>query len=549
MNIRLTHQQLLWGFFLACGGLALLMLMSDPAFAQAAPTSRNFSCASGRATGDLIAKAASCPEALKWDNIFSFLVCHIETITSQIFGNMYCGIIKELIPAVKAVLTLAVITFGVGFTIGVIPATGREFMVFLLKIAFVLAFATQAEYMIGYGYNFLVTGLREGTTLAMSSIIPPNEDGSPVTTTTEMYGFLDRGLFQIVGFATETAGENWGPGSNPCQNAIFAALLVMAIAFPPLFLLSVMLLFKMMMVFLRSCFGYLFSIVGIAFLMVLSPIFLSFSLFKQTRAWFDKWLGYLASFALQVVIIFAFIAMVLSMNPTSLLTSISQLVVERQETRQTSGWRWPWEYCTLCKFEVIENGTVDDAGTVTGGSVKTLGEGVNINPATDRLRCKAGNESYAIDQSITPNGEGGGVSAEEVNALFQLTSSVIISLIILAYVIDQMLFYVPSIAWRLASSMSSGVYAPQVVGGNDIYSQSTAVNAGPLELMQSTGDGFMNRFIASTRDTQGNTRWNTDTISATVAGVEGASAGLGNALTNNFVQFFINPTRSNTGED
>lgn len=547
---KFTTNQIMWGMFLAFGGIILMTLLSDPALAAtptgsvtlSAPTVGYFSCtASGKASGDLIAKATNCPAELKWDNIFSFLVCHVEVMTSQIFGNLYCGIIKELAPAVQAVITLATVIFGIGFTIGVIPATGREFIVFLLKITFVWVFATQGEYMIGYGFNFLLAGLRDGTTIAMSSIMPPDPTtGAPAAGAADMYAFLDRGIVKIIGFATETSGSEWGiSGQNPCQNAIFAALAIMAVAFPPMFLLSVLLLFKIIMVFLRSCFGYMFSLVGLAFLMVLSPIFLSFSLFKQTRYLFDKWLGYLCSFTLQMVIIFTFIAMIISMNPSQLLGSLGQIVVPVQESNQNANWRWPWEYCTLCAFEVVDD----------KGAVRDLSNGQTMNLSTDSLRCTPGaaGQEFRVLSAGMPDAISG-----SRNVLMEFAGTAILSLIILAYLVDQMLHYVPSIAWRLASSLTSGVYAPQMVGGG--YAQTSTISAGPLELMESAGNGFYRGFVGAGRNTEGENMWNVNTIDATRAGFESAGQAFlaGNehdpGLIDSFARFFINPTRTNADE-
>lgn len=542
MSLRFTPQQIMWGMFLLFGGMAVMYLLTDPAFAVsgvASPRTQSFSCSGGKASGSLIASAADCPKKLAWDNIFSYLVCNIEVISSQLFGNLYCGMITELTPVVKAALTLAVVFFGVGFTIGVIPATGREFITFLLKIAFIWAFATQAEYMIGYGFNFLLAGLRDGTVIAMSSIMPKGPTGVTASTAGDMYKVLDAGLLKLVGFATATAGDEWGAGTDPCKNAIFAALAIMSVAFPPIFLLSILLLAKIIMVFLRSCFGYMFSLVGLAFLMILAPIFLSFALFKPTRYMFDKWLGYLCSFTLQMVIIFTFIAMIISMNPSKLIGSLTSIIVPVQESYQTSTWRWPWQYCTLCAFEVVEGATMV-GGVAVGGTPKDLSTpGVTIDPATDLLRCipGAGDQSYRVLNSMMPD-----AIESHNNTLMEFAGTAILSLIILAYIIDQMLHYVPSIAWRLAGSLTSGVYAPQFVGGG--YTQTGTVNAGPLEYLETAGNGFYRGF----------TNANADGLSSAAAGIEQAGRSLmvgteqDPGLADSFVRFFINPTRTNSND-
>ncbi|MBN8544177.1 MAG: type IV secretion system protein [Alphaproteobacteria bacterium] len=538
MSHRITYQQILWAMFLTFGGLAFLMLMSDPALAAFGDQgAQSFSCYDGKAEGDLIMSAADCPSRLTKDNIFSYLVCHVESISSQIFGNMYCGVIVELIPAVQAVLTLAVVTFGVAFTVGVVPATGREAIVFLLKIAFVLAFATQAEYMIGYGYNFFVGGLREGTVVAMSGLVN-DESGNPIDSTADVYGFLDSMMGKMIGFATAESGETWNDDNNPCKNALFAMVAIMAIAFPPLFLLSGLFFMKMMMFLLRAIFGYMFSIVGIAFLMTLAPIFLSMALFKQTRKWFDKYLGYLASFTLQMVIIFTFIAFIFSIKPFSLIDNMASLVVKNEQVIETDTFRWPWQYCTLCKFEIVRGGTLEDDGTITGGTV--LPDGDRTNPATDLFRCEAGADGtpYTVLNSANP----GPLEDGSANKIMEMAGTTLLGLVILIYVIDQIIHYVPSIAWRLASSLSGGVYAPQVISGGGFHGQAPGVSNMAFDLTDRVGEGFYASYTEKMREAGSNS------ITAAGAGLEGAQRGLRSGLTGSLAEFFFNPTRTRHDE-
>ena len=509
--------------------VSVWLLLGDHAFAQGFSLVSNFRCYGTVASGDLISRSGACPDVLDPTNIFSFTVCHVEAITSQVFGNLYCGVIAELAPAVTAVLTLAVLFFGVGFTIGVISATGREFLLFMLKIAFVWAFATQAEYLIGYGYNFLVAGLRDGTAVVLSVLIPPEAGGTGARGVAAIYGQLDEVMAQIVGLITSTVGATWSntTSQNPCKNAIFAAIVVMGIAFPPLFLLSLMLFAKIIMVFLRACFGYLFSIVGIAFLLTLSPIFLSMSLFRQTRPSFDKYLGYLVSFAMQIVIVFSFLAFVLSMNVSSITDSIVDLVVPVQETPTTSAMRWPWQYCTLCKFKIVDqNGAEKDLSTTP----------IDLN--NDRAVCRNPNsqnpsDRFTILQTVTPATE-----TSDVNILMQFTGTAIISLLILAYIVDRILDYAPAFAWRLASGLSGGIYTPQIGGGGGV----TKVTFGPLELMETTGEGFVRGFSAGSNSLSGVAGGVREATGSFFFG-HGRGPGADEGLVNSFMRFFIDPQR------
>lgn len=271
------RSNLFWALFFA----AAILLFAHPAFAQAAGGWGNFSCSNGQASGTLYDPGNQCPHAIAFDNVFSFLVCNMEHLSANLMGSMYCGIIQEAIPAINAVLTIAVVFFGIGFTTGIIPATAREFQMFLIKIAFVWVFATQAEYLIGIGYRFLVTGAREGISIVMGGLLFKDQGGADATGA-DIYKYLDSFLGKTMQYATDAAGLS-KQDPNGCKNAIFAVIAIMMIVFPPLFYIAVALIVKVAFTFLRSVFGYVYAIVALAFLLTMAPLFLSFFLFRATR--------------------------------------------------------------------------------------------------------------------------------------------------------------------------------------------------------------------------------------------------------------------------
>lgn len=445
----------------ALGGMLLIalayFLMADPAFAQAGTT--DFSCSNGQAVGTLYDSAIACPTTLKLDNVFTFLICNMERLAGNLLGNMYCGIMVDLIPAIMAMLTLAVLFFGIGFTIGVIPATARDFQMFLLKIAFVFGFATQSDLIIGYGYNLLVGGLREGTAIGLSAMF---EDSSRFVSGTDVYHYLDNFLAQAMRFATDYVGVKWSPGNNPCQNAVFAVLAIMAVAFPPVFFIGVMIIFRVAITFLRAVFGYLYSIVGITFLLTLSPLFLSFYLFKQTRPFFDKWIGYLVSFSLQMVILFAFLGFILSIDVKHVSGSLTSIIMPVQENFESTTMRAPWEYCTICEFKVVDP---------QGNEYPNDQYGAGDVAKDARLVCKDNPPKpiSALGMTAPPELSADAKAKMESvqGALIKFAAVGLLSLLVLAYLVEYLLNYVAALASFLAGGMGAS-YAPQLGGGQVI---------------------------------------------------------------------------------
>ena len=325
----------------------LIFIGVHDAFAQASGYATVFVCFGKLATGTLYVVNSSCPTTLEFNHLFSFLVCNMEELTSNLMGHIYCGMTDALTPALAAVLTIAVSVFGTAFLIGVIPATAREFQVFLLKIVCVWVFATRSQLIIELGYRLLVNGMRQGVDLILAGF---GTSGTTVTVYSEMDKFLEK----VITFATQYAGISGSTASDPCKDAIFAVMAVMAVAFPPFAFLGVALLMRIAITFIRAVFGYIYAMIGIAFLLVLTPFFLSFYLFRQTNSLFQKWLGYLVSFSLQIVILFAFLAFVLSIDVSHISGSFTSIIMKHEVVKEGGSFRAPWEYCTICDFHAVD---------------------------------------------------------------------------------------------------------------------------------------------------------------------------------------------------
>ena len=555
--------------------LSVYVLGTEFAFAQGIVTTQTgFNCSGGTAMGELFSISGNCPTSFSADKMFSFFVCNIERITSAIFGNLYCGVIDQLAPMIGAVMTLAVIFFAIGFTTGIIPATAREFMLFFLKLVLMYVFATQAPYMIGIAYNFFILGAQDGIGIVMSTIFDPQGAAAyiPSDGAANLYYYLDNAISKFIGLATQSVGADVTQGQNPCENAIFAALALLAIAQPPFFFLAILLLVKIAMTFLRAVYGYLFALVGIAFLMITSPIFLSLGLFRQTRQWFDKWLGYLASMSLQMIIVFAFLAFIFSLPVNHIMEHFFGIIKYVEKTTETDHFRMPWEYCTLCDFEVVET---DAKGKPTNTVVNA---NVPIDIAKHGLRCKTPlnyldplgmiapqlkvdrveNNPNAPPQikalKVNPNDD-------QVKGLLHFMIYGMLSLLVLAYVIDQLLSYIPLIAQTLASSLGGASYAPQMAGGQNspggaFTARSSTVDL-PLEgAIGNFGTGFTRGFAGADNALSGlaaGIQQGTNfALSGTVPGrdAEGRptfvrpAVGGGNSLVDTFQNFLINPDRA-----
>lgn len=404
--VHVRHSRSLICTFTALCFMAAIFLGMRDASAATVPTitgysiAQNFSCQGGSASGQLFSGGGSCPEEPSFDHIFSFYVCEFEKIVNEVFAKMYCGILGESQFPVMAALTLFIVLMGGFFTMGVIPFTAKDLMMTLFKFCFVYAFAMHAEYAVGYGYRFFMIAAKEGIALVLAHLSPDGafHDGGDV------YQRFDDLLNQILGgFAQGETNE------NKCKNAVIAMLALVAAAFPPLAFLAVYMMVRLLWCLFRAVCGYCLGILGIAFLMTVSPLFVSFAMFRFTRPLFDKYLQYLFSFSFQMVVVFAFIGMVMSMSFKSEFEETFSLVKPYKENLQTSGQVMPWKFCGICDVEM------------SGGKPK----------------CK------------TEDAQQPGALAKN-DGFLKFATKKVVFLLVLAYLIDVMMDLVPEMARILA---------------------------------------------------------------------------------------------------
>lgn len=462
-------------------GLLVVLCVASFAFSAHAQVfssvNSGFSCGAGGGGGSIL-QQGNCPSSIEDGKIFSYFVCKMEELIGETFGEFYCQLQQKFFGPMSLVITLAIVTFGIAFIIGIVQATGRDAMLFLFKVCAVWGFATQADLLIGVAYNFFMGGLKGGIEIVVGAIFTP-ADGASISGQggQRIYGYMDEIFKKLVTLTTENSGNGSGGGggasnADVCKNSIFAALTLMAIAFPPLFALGIFLFIKFVVFFLRAAFGYIYAIIGISFLIVLAPIFLSFYFWNQTKEFFNRWVGYLVSFAMQMVIIFAFISFVLSMDMKSISKDLLNLVVPYNKAVESQGIRWPWKVCTICEFEVTEGGAGGAGGTAPGGSVKCKSGGKGMDPST-------------LSGPGNQNG-GGGMNG----TLLKLASKVIITLLAMAYIVMMLLEIVPQIARSIASAgVGTSISPAPLVGKNMPLPAEQAFDTFEKKFMERLGQG------------------------------------------------------------
>ncbi|QOD38510.1 TrbL/VirB6 family protein [Candidatus Wolbachia massiliensis] len=208
-----------------------------------------------------------------------------DFVTGEFKNNVsdsYEGYRKGLLQGVRALLTLYVIFTVVGYMFGTIQLSKFDFVVRMMKIAFIaFAFSDKSWELFGTTLSKLFV---DGSTYLVDSFSGYVGEGG------KKFAFLD--LTAGVLFT----GETWLKFLSLMLSGPFGFLAFLIILYAS---------FTFLKCIISATFRYVISTVLVAFLLSLTPLFIVFILFQQTKSLFDNWIKTLAHLAVQPVILFS----------------------------------------------------------------------------------------------------------------------------------------------------------------------------------------------------------------------------------------------------
>jgi hypothetical protein len=312
---------------------------------------------------------ANC-QAPGLDHLFSGFVCSYQQIVDQILSALYVAMIDYFRQPFFAALTLFVIFGGITFGMGMIPFTVKDIMMMLAKIALISGFAMYPELMIDVLYNGLIGFMRQTVDTTVATLAPQGSVAG-------IFEWMDVKLYDFLKL------QDGANTAKDCKNDVLALLFGLAVTMPPVFAIAMYLLIQLVMVFVRTVLGYLVSMTGIMFLTTLAPLFFGFALFKFTRSYFEKWLSYLIAFAVQIFIVFSFIAVVLSLPFEAKLKGVTDIIQPYDKVAFHDGQRMDFNnWCTICASTAIGSVTQPDqcrGNAISPTNVQVGGVGGFIN--------------------------------------------------------------------------------------------------------------------------------------------------------------------------
>lgn len=424
--------------------LAACLSLPASAYAQA-----NLTCTGPTPSGNLYNTAAVCSGITTVQNIFTGLVCNFQILLNAIMGSVYCGLSSALDQPLRAALAIFVAIYGIQLATGYVQASARELVIRVVKLMLVYLFATQSSYGIGIAYNFFVSTANEGIGWVLSVIpIPATGLGGACTPPASnpaagqqgiAFAYMDYMICSVITIPFTTTG-----------GMLLGFFSVMAFMIPPVFMMFFYFFSKSLKIFIRALFSYLLAISAIAFLITISPIFVSLALFNPTRHFFDDWLRFMISFTLQIILIFAGVAMWVTviLQFVGFFMDLTTMIRPLAQTDVAIDPRFPMNTYGLCQYGLV--------WICPDGSPAPCASGLDPIPVLQCIDapCGGGGNQPVIycPAPIKPS-----QIIEHQDFMYFLVLNML-AVCTVAYVFDSLMTMMPG----LAKHLSGPAYAPQL---------------------------------------------------------------------------------------
>lgn len=306
--------------------------------------------------------------------VFAQVVCRVENIFGTIASRVYCSVQEAILQPFLALLTLYVTIYGVTVILGLKRATFNDAILHVAKMGLVAAIALNAEVGIQIGYKFFIQVAQTSGEVIFSAFDSTGTQAR-MANYDEMVqkGYLaSRNIsatdIEKAGRGTPEYGSHWMQHLDGTLNRIinffveggigFVYVLgALLIFFPPLFVVVVYLIYSAIKMLSQAIIGYMLALLGITFLFVMAPIFVSFALFKVTSSYFEEWLKHLIGFSLQMIVIFTMLMFVVALDLVGFFQQIGGMIRQYHYHLDFYFFHMGLDPLTLCR---VERGTPGD---------------------------------------------------------------------------------------------------------------------------------------------------------------------------------------------
>lgn len=201
----------------------------------------------------------------------------------------YTTFAEHLKAPLGTAVVLYIVLLGISISQGWIKLSMAEFVKSAIKIGLVYTFAMHW----GEFSHFVVDGIQNSASQISSWYVSATPIHLPQFAGTGIEGAMQSILIEF----TKLGAWIWGKGSWDAKGAYFTALMIWGFGYA---------------VILIGLLEIVAAKIMLAILFTSAPLFISFTLFKPTQSFFDRWLGAITGFAFLLIFVSAAMALALS---------------------------------------------------------------------------------------------------------------------------------------------------------------------------------------------------------------------------------------------
>lgn len=264
---------------------------------------------------DILAKAGGFASLDSMDfyvSVMGSAVCATVTVVTHSMFQVYCSILHAWTPVVLIMMVLYVLIYAISILFGINNITPKDASFRLVKISLIYLIATKPDLMVWWVYDVFTQTLISLFDVVNVSVVLNNPDPNVAKALatysvladgnvymTNLFYNIDR-LFALI----------VGDGETVAIMGVIGAVVFYVLghgAFVFGFVLTG--ITASFMAFIRMLITFTTSFMGLVFVLMMAPIFISSLLFEKTKRLFNGWMASLLAYILQPLIIVVFLAM------------------------------------------------------------------------------------------------------------------------------------------------------------------------------------------------------------------------------------------------
>ena len=214
---------------------------------------------------------------IQYDNFIVLLASEIDKLTNHFIFDGYNALATLLKAPLGSMIILYIVLIGYAIARGLIERPQQELFRFAVRVGLIYMMAMNWDYFSSFMRDLFVTGSESVATTLMRAVHKQSLGGS-----------INQGLQNVLNEVLKLGSDLFDAGSLRKLTPYFAGMMVFLSGSITIGLAFIEIVIAKLMLAVTLC---------------TAPLFILFTLFEQTKSFFERWLGVLSGFAFVLIFV------------------------------------------------------------------------------------------------------------------------------------------------------------------------------------------------------------------------------------------------------